>query len=78
LRNGSLFRLRTDVGDIDLFAEITGLGTYDEVKTCALDVEAYQRRLWTLDLRGLIKAKRASGRPQDLNDLAELDAAGPF
>ena len=34
---------------------------------------AFERKVWTLDLRGLIVAKRAAGRPKDIEALAELE-----
>src|SRR5262245_1902345 len=32
LGNGTVFTLTTDLGNIDLLAEVAGLGTYDDVK----------------------------------------------
>jgi predicted nucleotidyltransferase len=74
LRNGSLFTLKTDIGDIDLLGEVTGLGGYAEVKAEAIEVEAYGGHVSTLNLRGLIRAKRAAGRPKDLLVLSELES----
>jgi hypothetical protein len=74
LRNGSLFTLKTDLGDIDLLGEVTGLGGYAEVKAMAIDVEAYGGSVSTLNLRGLIQSKRAAGRPKDLLVLPELES----
>jgi predicted nucleotidyltransferase len=74
LRNGSLFTLKTDLGDIDLLGEVTGLGGYAEVKAMAIDVEIYGGHVSTLNLRGLIQAKRAAGRAKDLLVLPELES----
>jgi hypothetical protein len=74
LRNGSLFTLKTDLGDIDLLGEVTGLGGYGDVKAVAIDIEAYGGHVSTLNLRGLIKAKRVAGRPKDLLVLPELES----
>jgi hypothetical protein len=74
LRNGTVFTLRTDLGEIDLLAEVAGLGTYDDVKAGSIVVEAFDRRVATLDLPSLIRAKRAAGREKDLSDLAELES----
>ena len=63
LRNGTVFTLRTDLGGIDLLAEVAGLGTYDEAKACAIVVEAFDRRVATLDFASLIRTKRAVGEP---------------
>jgi hypothetical protein len=40
LRNGRVLTLQTDIGEIDLLAEVTGLGAFDEVKQQAITVEA--------------------------------------
>jgi hypothetical protein len=74
LGNGSLFTLKTDLGDIDLLGEVTGLGGYSDVKAMAIDVEAYGGHVSTLNLRGLIQAKRAAGRAKDLLVLPELES----
>ena len=74
LRNGSMFTLSTDLGAIDLLAEVSGLGTFDQVKKNAVRIEAFDREVWTLDLKGLIKAKRAAGREKDLRVLPELES----
>jgi hypothetical protein len=74
LRNGSLFTLVTDLGHIDLLGEVLGLGGYDEVKARSNVVEAYGRRIPTLDLTALITAKRAAGRDKDLLVLPELES----
>jgi len=74
LRNGSLFTLQTDLGEIDLLGEVAGLGAYDEVKAGSVSLEAFGRRVQTLDLRSLIKSKRAAGRPRDLQSIPELES----
>jgi hypothetical protein len=71
LRNGFLFTLQTDLGDIDLLGEVTGLGGYDALKANSIVVEAFERRVSTLDLGSLIKA---AGREKDLRVLPELES----
>lgn len=71
LNNGTLFILSTTLGAIDLLAEVSGLGSYRQVKASAKLVEAFDRSVWTLDLRGVIDSKRAAGRPRDLEALPE-------
>lgn len=73
LRNGKNFTLLTDLGAIDLPAEVSGIGGYDEAKAKAMEVEAFGRRVWVLDLPSLIQAKKAAGRPKDLQILPELE-----
>ncbi|HYW47340.1 MAG TPA: hypothetical protein VE959_31015 [Bryobacteraceae bacterium] len=73
LRNGTIFTLQTDLGEIDLLAEVAGLGSYDDVKAHSIIVEAFGRKVATLDLRSLIQSKRATGRQKDAAVLVELE-----
>lgn len=73
LRNDSVLTLRTDLGDIDLLAEVAGLGIYDDVRRESKTVNAFDRIVAVIDIRALIKAKRASARPKDLSVLPELE-----
>jgi hypothetical protein len=74
LRNATVLTLDTDLGEIDLLAEVAGLGTFDDVKAHSISVEAFGRTIAILDLAGLIRAKRASGRGKDLSTLPELES----
>lgn len=74
LRNGTVFTLNTDLGVIYLLAEVSGLGSFEEVNRSAVSVDAFGRRVRTLDLKSLIQSKRASGRDKDLNILPELES----
>ncbi len=56
-----------------LLAEVTGLGSFDAVRVHSITVEAFGRQVATLDLPGLIRAKRAAGREKDLSALPELE-----
>lgn len=73
LRNAAFLTLSTDLGAIDLLAEVTGLGGFAEVKANSVLVQAFDREVWTLDLPALIRAKRAAGRAKDLQVLPELE-----
>jgi hypothetical protein len=73
LRNATILTLQTDIGEIDLMAEVAGFGSYFEVKAHSITVEAFGRQIITLDLPGLIRAKRAAGRQKDLAALPELE-----
>ena len=73
LHSATILTLQTDLGEIDLLAEVMGLGTFAEVEAHSLVVEVFERQVATLDLRGLILAKRASGREKDLAALVELE-----
>jgi predicted nucleotidyltransferase len=74
LRNGTVFTLVTDLGDIDLLGEVSGLGSFDEVRAGSRVVQAFGRTVRALDLKSLIKAKRAAGRDKDLAVLPELES----
>jgi Holliday junction resolvase-like predicted endonuclease len=56
LRNGTVFTLQTDIGEIDLPAEVTGLGTFEDVKQHSITVEAFDRQIATLDPRKRLTA----------------------
>jgi hypothetical protein len=69
-----VFTLQTDIGEIDLLAEVTGLGTFDQVKQVSINVDAFERQFAALDLPGLIRTKRSAGPEKDLTALAELES----
>ena len=73
LANGTVFTLKTDLGILDLLAEVAGVGGYAEVLACSMEFVAFERRVRALDLRALIRSKRAAGRPKDLLVLPELE-----
>jgi hypothetical protein len=73
LRNGTLFTLSTDLGSLDLLAELPGVGDFLRVREASVELEAFGRQIRTLDLPALIRSKRAVGRPKDLAILPELE-----
>jgi hypothetical protein len=66
--------LKTDLGEIDLMGELAGVGTYAEVKSASVIVDAFDRNVAMLNLKGLIQSKRAAGREKDLSDVRELES----
>jgi hypothetical protein len=74
LHSGTVFTLDTDLGRIDLLAEVAGLGGWDEIRKGCVRLPAFDCEVWTLDLPSLIRAKRAAGRPKDLLVLPELES----
>ena len=72
LRAGLNFTLRSSVGDMDLLGELTGIGGYPAVQRLSVVMNIYDRHVRVLDLNGLERTKRASGRLKDLTDLAEI------
>ena len=74
MERGLNFTLTTTIGDIDLLGEIVGGGDYEALSPHTVDIDIFGYRCHCLDLPGLIRAKRAAGRPKDLDVLAELEA----
>jgi len=74
LRKGLNFTLTTDLGPIDLLGEMLGAGTYDDIAGTAQQVSLFGNLCLVVDVETLIRAKRAAGRPKDLEVLAELQA----
>lgn len=74
LRSGLNFTLTTDLGDLDILGEVTGLGGYQEALAFSEEMEIFGITCKVLTLEGLIKNKRAVGRAKDLRLLPELEA----
>ena len=74
LKRGLNFTFTTSVGPIDLLGELSGIGSYEAVRARANSATLFDRTYLFIDLEGLITAKRAAGRPKDLETIAELEA----
>ncbi len=74
LNQGTNFTLQTNIGDIDLLAEVSGVGTYEDVLASSVIMNLYGYDVNVLSIEGLIRAKRAAGREKDLRVLPELEA----
>jgi hypothetical protein len=74
LLNATNFTFQTDIGDIDLLGEVARVGNYEAVENESVIMELFDFDVKVLSLNGLIKAKRAAGRPKDLLVLPELEA----
>jgi hypothetical protein len=74
IRDGLNFTLATDIGDLDIWGEVAGLGPYQAVKASSETLQVFGRDCRILSLAGLIKSKRAAGRPRDLASIRELEA----
>ena len=74
LNNGTVFTLTTDVGIVDLLAEVSGVGGFDQAKAQSVIVDGFERQVWILDLPALIASKRAAGRAKDLMIIPELES----
>jgi predicted nucleotidyltransferase len=69
-----LMTLTTREGFIDVLDIVKGVGDYSKCRERSTTVEAFDIRLRILDLPALIDAKRAAGRPKDIDQLPELEA----
>lgn len=74
LRAGLNFTLDTTLGPIDLFGEIAGGGTYEDLVPDTIELRVFGRPCRVVTLDALIGLKRAAGRPKDLEAIAELEA----
>ena len=70
---GMNFTLTTDLGDIDLLGEVTGMGGYKEAKALSVNLDLFGLQCPVLSLDGLIQSKRAAARPKDLLTLPEIE-----
>lgn len=67
-------KLMTDLGAVDLFFAVPGIGEFEQALSCSTQTKLLGVPCRILSVDGLIKAKHASGRPQDPEALAELEA----
>lgn len=73
VKAGLNFALATTIGAVDLLGEMAGIGRYEAAVPHASPMSVFGRSVLVLDLDCLIRAKRAAGRPKDLEVLAELE-----
>lgn len=73
LRAGLNFTLTTEVGDLDLIGEVSGIGGYDQVLSHSETVDVGGATVRVLSLEGLIVSKRAVAREKDRIMVAELE-----
>jgi predicted nucleotidyltransferase len=74
ISQGLNFTLTTELGDLDFLGEVTGLGSYQQVKAESETRIIDGIPVAVLSLSGLIKSKKAAGRQKDLYVLPELQA----
>lgn len=74
VRRGLNFTLTTSLGPLDALGEITGGGTYESLLPDTVTITLFGQDCRCLSLDRLIEAKRAAGRPRDLEAIAELEA----
>lgn len=74
VQRGLNFTLVTQLGDVDLLGEVTGIGSYEAVAPHTITLPVFGHHVSVIDLPWLIRSKRAAGRPKDLEAIAELEA----
>ena len=72
IQAGLNFTLTTDVGDIDLLGEVSGIGNYEKALVQSVDKASYGLVIHVLSIDGLIAAKKAAGRHKDHSHVLEL------
>jgi hypothetical protein len=77
LRSGERALIATQLGDLDVVQGLEGVPPYDELRARAIHVEMTGVTIAICALEHLRTMKRAAGRPRDLVDLEDLDAAQP-
>ena len=73
VQRGLNFTLTTSLGDVDIFGEIAGGGTYEDLYADSVEIRLFGGTHRCLSLPTLIRTKRAAGRPRDLEVIAELE-----
>jgi hypothetical protein len=66
--------LSTDWGQLDCLGHVKGIGGYGECLKFSEPIEMAGFTMMTLTLEGILIAKRAMGRPRDLQTVFELEA----
>ncbi len=69
-----LMTLTTREGFFDALDVVKGVGDYHACRERSITIEAFDIRFRIIDLPALIDAKRAAGRPRDIDQLPELEA----
>jgi predicted nucleotidyltransferase len=67
------FTLITDLGDVDVLGEVTGIGMYEQVFAQSEEKTLFGLKVRVLSLDGLLVSKRAAGRIKDRNHILELE-----
>ena len=74
LGSGANFTMETDAGGLDFFNDVPGAAPYDQLRHRALVIDLDGVTIRVAGRDDLIRMKQASGRPQDLDDIAALTA----
>lgn len=66
--------LQTDIGKLDCLSEVSGVGSYDDVRKRSVLAQLSYGEFHFLHIDALIDAKKAVGRPRDLDAVRWLTA----
>jgi predicted nucleotidyltransferase len=72
IKKGLNFTLITSAGALDLFGEIIGGGTFEQLAPDSIQVRVFGNQCLCLGLERLIEVKQAAGRPKDREAIEEL------
>ena len=72
LQHGMNFTLMTSAGPLDIFGEIIGGPTFQELVEDTITLDLFGNKCLCLNLERLIKVKEATGRAKDLEVAKEL------
>jgi predicted nucleotidyltransferase len=72
IKAGLNFTLATDLGDLDLLGEVSGLGFFEAVLAASENSVVFGVNCSILSLEGILRTKIAAGRKKDLNAIEEL------
>jgi hypothetical protein len=75
LARATVLKLPTVAGDLDVLNGAPGAAPYEDLRDRAIEVEVRGTPVRIVSLDDLIAMKRASRRPRDLRDIADLTAA---
>ena len=74
IKAGLNFTLATDLGDLDLLGEVSGLGFYADVLKASVVQTAAGVPCRILSLDGLLLAKQVAGRKKDMDAIEHIKA----
>jgi hypothetical protein len=74
MKAGLNFTLTTSLGNLDLFGEIAGGGSYEALRPHSEKIHVFGVDCFCLGLEKLIQVKRAAGRAKDLEVISELQS----
>ncbi len=77
MSNGTVFTLKTRIGEISLLVEVAGIGAFREVLAASEKWNVHGFEINAFSIRGQIRAKRAAGRFKDEEGIKLLKVLEP-